>query len=133
MASQESFDTMIKNAIKSSPDDVSFSTASTRRLNAFKYWAEERHMCGLSTTPTVFTEAVLTSYLAILRADDIEIAARKDQSLMMPDPLKTGKDWFKFWEKLKNYLGRVRGVAKVPLVYLVTRDHEVAMDAYCCG
>ena len=54
MASQESFDTMIKNAIKSSPDDVSFSTASTRRLNAFKYWAEERHMCGLSTTPTVF-------------------------------------------------------------------------------
>ena len=35
MASKDSFDTMIKNAIKSAPDDVVFSTASIRRLNAF--------------------------------------------------------------------------------------------------
>ena len=36
MSSKESFDTMVKNAIKSAPADVTFSSASIRRLNAFK-------------------------------------------------------------------------------------------------
>ncbi|KAI2497147.1 hypothetical protein MHU86_17350 [Fragilaria crotonensis] len=124
MASKESFDTMIKNAIKSSPPDVIFSTASIRRLNAFKYWAEERHMCGLPVTPILFTAAVLAEYMNVLRSDEIEIAARKDQVPTKPDPLKAEKDWFKFWEKLKNYLGRIRGAAKIPLSYTIT-DHDV--------
>jgi hypothetical protein len=41
MSSKESFDTMIKNAVKLSPDDVTFSTTAIRRLNAFKNWAGE--------------------------------------------------------------------------------------------
>lgn len=128
MASRESFDTMVKNAIKSSPPDVMFSTASIRRLNAYKYWAEERHMCGLPTLPQLFTNEVLNEYMLVMRADEIEAAAKKGQVPVRPDPLKTEKDWFKFWEKLKNYLGRVRGAAKVPLLYTV-RDHEVPTEA----
>ena len=57
----------------------------------------------------------------------IEIAARKDQVLTKPDPLKAEKDWFKIWEKLKNYLGRIRGAAKIPLSYTI-RDHDVVTD-----
>jgi hypothetical protein len=38
------------------------------------------------------------------------------------------KDWFKFWEKLKNYLGRVRRAAKISLAYTI-RDHDVVTHA----
>ena len=127
MASQDSFDTMVKNAIKSAPDNVLFSTASIRRLNAFKFWAEERYMCGEPTSPQLFTADVLAQYMLIMRADEIEIAAKKGQVPTKPDPLKVEKEWFKFWEKLKNYLGRIRGAAKVPLVYIV-RNHEEVME-----
>ena len=106
---------MIKNAIKSAPNEVVFSTVAIRRLNAFKWWAEERFMCGLDVNPILFTPAVLVEYMGHLRADEIEVAARKDQAPTKPEPLKQEKDWFKFWEKLKNYLERTRGAAKIPL------------------
>jgi hypothetical protein len=46
MVSQDNFDTMVRNAIKSAPPDVTCSAASMRRLNAFKYWVDECFMCG---------------------------------------------------------------------------------------
>ena len=115
---------MIKNATESAPPNVTFSSASIRRLNAFKHWAEECYMCGLDTSPLLFTQPILTDYINHLHADEIEKAARKDQTPTMSDPLKNEKDWFKFWEKLKNYVGRIRGTAKIPLTYTV-RDHNV--------
>ena len=80
-------------------------------------------MCSLELTPALFTAEVMNAYLRLLRADEIEVAAKKDQKPNLPDVLKQEKEWFKFWEKLKNYLGQVRGAAKVPLSYVV-RDHE---------
>jgi hypothetical protein len=50
---------------------------------------------------------------------EIEVAAKLGQVPIKPDPLKTEKEWFKFWEKLKNYLGRVRGAARLPLNSIV--------------
>jgi hypothetical protein len=44
-----------------------------------------------------------------------------------PEALKTTKGWPKWFEKLKNYLGQIRGSARVPLVYVI-REHE-AVDA----
>jgi hypothetical protein len=38
-----------------------------------------------------------------MRADEIEVAAKKGQVQTKPDALNLDKDWFKFWEKLKNY------------------------------
>jgi hypothetical protein len=123
MLSKESFDTMVKNAIKSAPADVSFSSASIRRLNAFKYWPEERERCDQAIRPQLFTNEVLQEYLLIMRADKIEVEAKKGQVPTKPDPLKSEKEWFRFWEKFKNYLGRIRGAAKIPLSYVV-RDHD---------
>jgi hypothetical protein len=114
---------MVKNAIKSAPADVTFSSASIRRLNAFKYWAEERERCGQAIGPQLFTNEVLQEYLLIMRADEIEVEAKKGQVPTKPDPLKSEKEWFRFWEKFKNYLGRIRGAAKIPLSYIV-RDHD---------
>ena len=130
MASKESFETMGTNAIKSSPPNVAFSTASIRRLNAFKHWAKERHRCGLSTAPVLFSNNVVVHNMYVMRAKEIEISARKDQTPIMPDTLKMEKDWFKFWEKLKNYLGRVRGSAKIPLAYTI-KDHDDVTDLIC--
>ncbi len=59
MLSKESFNTMVKNAIKSAPPGAVFSSASIRRLNAFKYWAEERDRCGLEVGTKLFTNNVL--------------------------------------------------------------------------
>jgi hypothetical protein len=84
-------------------------------------------MCGLPTNPMLFTDVMLMAYLTIQGSNELEIAARKDQAPTKPDPLKAEKDWFKFWEKLKNYLGRVRGAAKIPLTYLI-RDHDTATE-----
>jgi hypothetical protein len=123
MSSKESFDTMVKNAIRSAPADVTFSSASIRRLNAFKYWAEERERCGQAIGPQLFTNEILQEYLLIMRADEIEAEAKKGQVPTKPDPLKSEKEWFRFWEKFKNYLGRIRGAAKIPLSYVV-RDHD---------
>ena len=127
MASKDSFDSMIKNAIRAAPAGVSFASSSVRRLAAFKFWAEERYMCGLPTLPQLFTLDVMGEYLLLLRADEIESAAKAGQIPTKPDPLKTEKEWFKFWEKLKNYLGRIRGAARLPLLYVV-RDHDEVTD-----
>jgi ribosomal protein L19E len=71
----------------------------------------------------LFTNDVLQEYLLIMRADEIEVEAKRGQVPTKPDPLRSEKEWFRFWEKLKNYLGRVRGAAKIPLSYVV-RDHD---------
>ncbi|KAI2501496.1 hypothetical protein MHU86_12941 [Fragilaria crotonensis] len=72
-------------------------------------------MCGLPVTPILFTAAVLSEYMNVLRSDEIEITARKDQIPTKPDPLKAEKEWFKFWEKLKNYPG-VFGIIDIVLL-----------------
>jgi hypothetical protein len=128
MTSQTDLDNMVKNVIKSAPENVSFPSVAIHKLNAFKYWAEERHMCVLSVLPNLFTVDALAQYLKLLRADEIGVEAKIGQKPEMTDPLKQEKDWFKFREKLKNYLGQIRGAAKVPLSYVI-RDHELVTDA----
>ncbi len=96
-------------------------------MGAFKSCAEERYICGLPSTAQLFTNEVMNDYLFLMRADEIEVAAKVGQVPIKPDPLKTKKDWFKFWEKLKNNLGRIRGAARLPLIYVV-RDHDEVTD-----
>jgi hypothetical protein len=80
-------------------------------------------MCGLATTPTIFTEqAVLTKYLKIAQSNEIESSASKDQTPNKTDFLKAENNWFKFSEK--------RLAAKMPLANLIIRDHEVVTDAH---
>jgi hypothetical protein len=128
MTSRDALDTMVKNAIKSSPDNVAFSAVAIRKLNAFKRWADERHMCGLSLSPADLTAEELEIYVLLQRADAIKVAARKEQKPIMPDILKHEKEWFKFYEKLKNYLGQVRGAAQSPILNIV-REHDEPIEA----
>ena len=100
MASQDGFDTMVKNAIRAAPPGVNFALVAIRKLNTFKYWAEEQDMCGLALAPNLFTADVLNDYLRLLRSDEIEVAAKKDQKPTLPDVLKHEKGWLGECEEL---------------------------------
>ena len=58
LAPQDDLDQMIKNAIKSAPEDVTFLATAIRKVNTFKFWAEEILMCGLSASAVLFTPQV---------------------------------------------------------------------------
>ncbi len=45
----------------------------------------------MALSPNLFTAEVLVSYLRLLRADEIEVAAKRDQKPAMPDVLKHEK------------------------------------------
>ena len=61
-------------------------------------------LCGDgSNYPQTLTAEIFREYLLLMRADEIEVAAKKGQVQTKPDALNLDKDWFKFWEKLKNY------------------------------
>ena len=69
----------------------------------------------------------MCEYFLLMQADEIEVAAKAGQVPTKPDLIKPENDWFKFWEKLRNYLGRVRGAARLPLIY-VAREHDDVTD-----
>jgi hypothetical protein len=35
------------------------------------------------------------------------------------------KDWMKWFEKFRNYLGQIRGAARIPLTYIIRNHLEV--------
>ena len=125
--SEDDLDLMIKSASRHPPPDVTFPSLPIRKLYVLRFWADERIRTGLPTGPNLFTEQVMGEYSNLMRSDEVEVAARKGQDPTKPDAIKAEKDWFKFWEKFKNYLGRVRGAAKIPLSYIV-REHDEVTD-----
>ena len=79
LAPQDDLDQMIKSAIKSAPEGVTFPATAIRKVNTFKYWTEEMLMCGLSPSDVLFSTAqIRDEYLRILRADEIEVKAKRD-------------------------------------------------------
>ena len=87
---------LVKNAIRAAPPGVNFASVAIRRLNAFKHWSEECDMCGLELTPALFTAEVMNAYLRLLRADEIEVPAKKDQKTNLPDVLKQKRNGSNF-------------------------------------
>jgi hypothetical protein len=123
--SQDDLDLMIKSASRHPPADVQFPLLPIGKLYVLRFWAAERVRVGLPTSPILFTEQVMNNYAGLMRSDEVEVGARKNQDLTKPDAIKSKKDWFKFWEKFKNYPGRIRGAAKIPLSYIICYHDEV--------
>ena len=126
--SEDDLDLMIKSASRHPPVDVQFPSLPIRKLYVLRFWAAERLRVGLPMSPILFTEQVMNEYATLMRSDEVEIEARKNQDPTKPDAIKNEKDWFKFWEKFKNYLGRIRGAAKIPLSYVI-RDHDEVTES----
>jgi hypothetical protein len=49
----------------------------------------------------LFTNEVLQEYLLLMRADEIEVEAKRGQVPTKPDVLKSEKEWFRFWRNSK--------------------------------
>ena len=72
-----------------------------------------------------FNDAAVTEYTHKLRNDEYEIDAAKSQDPSKPEALKATKDWIKWLEKVKNYLGQIRGAARISLTYIFRNHLEV--------
>ena len=96
------------------PEDVMCSFDSLQGFITFIFWVEEMEMCGLPFILQLFTNEELDEqYLKLMPPP-------------MSYPLKSEKEWFKFWEKLKNlYVGQVHGNAKTPFSYSICNNEAV--------
>jgi len=110
-------------------DQVRLPFVSLMKLKAMRYWVlSERCLGTISPSAAAFTDAELVSTLLKMQAEQDYKAANEDTEITRPVALVDFSKWTKFWELLTTYLGRVRGVAKVPLLYL-TREHGVVTAA----
>ena len=118
-------DVMIRNSSRNMPDNVQFPFLAVRKLHAFRFWVEERNRTGEDLLSASFNDAAVTEYTHKLRNDEHEMDAAKSQDPSKPEALKATKDWMKWFEKFKNYLGQIRGAARIPLTYIIRNHLEV--------
>ena len=91
-------------------------------------WVEECNRTGEDLLSASFNDAAVTEYTHKLRNDKHEMDAAKSQDPSKPEALKATKDWMKWFEKFKNYLGQIRGAARIPLTYIIRNHLDVNND-----
>ena len=112
-------DVMIRNSSRNMPDNVQFPFLAVRKLHAFCFWVEEQNRTREDLFPASFDDAAVVEYTHKHMNDDHETDAGKGQEPTKPDAMKATKDWMKWFEKFKNYLGQIRGAARIPLTYII--------------
>ena len=100
-------DVMIRNSSRNMPDNVQFPFLAVRKLHAFCFWVEERNRTGEDLLSASFNDAAVIEYTHKLRNDEHEMDVAKSQDPSKPEALKATKDWMKWFEKVKNYLGQI--------------------------
>ena len=98
-------DVMIRNSSSNMPDKVQFPFLAVRKLHAFCFWVEEHNRTGEDLLSASFNDDAVAEYTHKLRNDEHEMDAAKSQDPSKPEALKATKDWMKWFEKFKNYLG----------------------------
>ena len=121
-------DVMIRNSSRNMPDNVQFPSLAVRKLHTFCFWVEECNRTGEDLLSASFNDAAVTEYTHKLRNDEHEMDVAKSQDPSKPEALKATKDWMKWFEKFKNYLGQIRGAARIPLTYIIRNHLEVNND-----
>mgnify|MGYP003396396099 FL=1 len=93
---------------------------SLKKLKAMHYWVLAQHCIGVDNPRAQdFTDEVIEETLARMQADKDAKLATEDTEISKPEKLADLAKWTKFWELLSTYLGRVKGMALIPLSYLV--------------
>ena len=101
------------------PDNIQFPFLAVRKLHAFCFWVKEQNRTREDLFPASIDDAAVVEYTHKHMNDDHEIDAGKGQEPTKPDAMKATKDWMKWFEKFKNYLGQIRGTARIPLTYII--------------
>ena len=118
-------DVIIRNSSRNMPDNVQFPFLAVRKCHVFHFWVEECNRTGEDFLSASFNDAAVTEYTHKLRNDEHEMDVAKRQDPSKPEALKATKDWMKWFEKFKNYLGQNRGAAGIPLTYIIRNHLEV--------
>ena len=97
-------------------------------LDMSYFWYSDLEECnrtGEDLLSASFNNNAVTEYTHKLRNDEHEMDAAKSQDSSKPEALKATKDWMKWFEKFKKYLGQIRGAARIPLTYIMRNHLEV--------
>jgi hypothetical protein len=86
---------------------------------------EKHNRTGEVLLSASFNDTAVAEYTHKLRNDEHEMDVAKSQDPSKPDALKATKDWMKWFEKVKNYLGQIRGAVRIPLTYIIRNHLEV--------
>jgi hypothetical protein len=115
---------LIKNAQRAPPVGTAFTVIPIKKLLAFRQWTKQRTSTGDDVSPAMFTVPECAEAVTNLVHMEERDAAEKELDVTKADPLKSLHGWFKFNEKLLNYLSQIRGLSKAPMKYLI-RDEAV--------
>ena len=119
---------LIKTAQRAPPAGTSFTIIPIKKLLAFRQWTKQRKSTGDDLAPAEFTAEECTAAVTNLCNIEERDVAEKELDVTKGDPLKSLTGWFKFNEKLMNYLSQIRGLTKAPMKYLI-REEEVVTAA----
>jgi hypothetical protein len=92
-------------------------------LETIRFWMQSRIRANLPVNPALFT-LVLAREEAIKMVNALEEATEKDPEVKLPDKFKITSKWIIFSEAVNTYLNRIKGVARIPLNYII-RDNEI--------
>jgi hypothetical protein len=113
-----------RNPAAPANQQVRIPFVSLKKLKAMRYWVVAQRCIGVDAPRAQdFTEEILEATIARMKDDKDYEAATKDTEVRKPDKLTDLGKWTRFYELLSTYLGRVKGAALIPLIYLV-REHE---------
>lgn len=120
---------LIKTAQRVPPAGTEFNIIPIKKLLAFRHWTKQRMSTGDDVSPVEFTVAECSTAVTNLCNMEERDVAEKELDVTKADPLKSLTGWFKFNEKLMNYLSQIRGLTKAPMKYLIREEAVVTADA----
>ena len=125
---EEAIERMFENLNRRTlPAGVTFPYLATAKIVAFRHWAAARVRTGMQPDPAVYDNDQANSTLDRMREEQTIAKATKDADPKKPEALTNLVKWDAFWEQWTNYIGQLRGAAKIPLSY-IHRDHDEVTD-----
>ena len=111
-----------RDAAAPAADQVRMPFLALQKLKAMRYWVLAQTRIGGSTAAVGFDNLVAVATLKVMQAAKDLKEATEDTAIQKPVALSDINKWTKFWLMFSTYLGRVKGAAHIPLVYLI-REH----------
>jgi hypothetical protein len=128
---EEDIDSMIKNIRETrraqgaqAQGNVTFPFLVIRCLKAMHSWPGEFKRTDRALSAGLFAGAIITTAVLRHSLDAMRAMTQEDEDITKPKELMDLTSWEKFWEQWRSYMGRLRGAAKCPLLY-VFKDHQL--------
>jgi len=126
LLTSKDIDEMIKGLQRTqTADGATYPFIATKKLKAFRFWAELCKRTGDSDDPVLFTDAVCTHTLNRIKEEEDMV---KSDTASRPEAITSLKSWRIWWESFDNYMAQTRGAARISLKYVYREHEEVTND-----